>query len=69
MQAFDACSQKSYKDFNQSQLVPSFSQNMATSSYLQTEMSKIISHYFHNDKVSAQQTVKQLSIAIRAVNK
>ena len=69
IEGFDACSQKSYRDFNQGQLVPSFSQNMATSSYLQTEMSKIISHYFHSDKVTAQQAVKQLSIAIRAVNK
>ena len=69
MQPFDSCSQKAYADFKQGKLVPSFSQNMATSSYLQTEMSKIISYYFHNEKVTAEQVVKQLSLAIRAVNK
>lgn len=69
MQDFDSCSKKSYVDFNHAQLVPSFSQNMATSSYLQTEMSKIISYYFHHDKETAEQVVKKLSLAIRAVNK
>ncbi|PKF63700.1 carbohydrate ABC transporter substrate-binding protein [Psychromonas sp. psych-6C06] len=70
MQAFDACAQKSYVDFyHGSKLVPSFSQNMATSSYLQSEMSKIISYYFRNDDVSSRQAAKQLALAIRAVNK
>ncbi|WP_022941849.1 ABC transporter substrate-binding protein [Psychromonas hadalis] len=69
MQAFDSCSQKSYYDFNHAQLVPSFSQNMASSSYLQNEMNKIISYYFNNEEVSAEQTVKRLSLAIRALNK
>jgi glucose/mannose transport system substrate-binding protein len=69
MQDFDSCSKKAYADFKSNELVPSFSQNMATSSYLQTEMSKIISNFFHNDKVTAEQVVKQLSLAIRAVNK
>lgn len=69
MTAFDACAQKSYRDFNNSDLVPSFSQNMATSSYLQSEMSKIISNYFKSSSITPEQAVKQLSIAIRAVNK
>ena len=69
MHAFDACAQKSYTDFQDAQLVPSFSQNMATSSHLQSEMSKIISHYFTSEKVTAEQVAKQLSLAIRAVNK
>lgn len=69
MRAFDACTRKSFSDFNRSELVPSFSQSMATSSYLQVEMSKIISDYFNNDTQSAEQVSKQLALAIRAVNK
>jgi glucose/mannose transport system substrate-binding protein len=69
MSPFDVCSKKSYADFKNSSLVPSFSQNMATSSYLQTEMSKIISYYFKSDDLSAKQATRQLSLTIRAVNK
>lgn len=69
MKSFDSCAQKAYADFNTAQLVPSFSQNMATTSHLQSEMSKIISYYFNNEEVTAEQVVKQLSVAIRAVNK
>jgi len=69
MQAFDECAQKSYKDFYSAELVPSFSQNMATSSYLQSEMSKIISNYFNSEHITANQVAKQLSVAIKAVNK
>lgn len=69
MSPFDACSKKSYADFKNSKLVPSFSQNMATSSYLQTEMSKIISYYFKSDDLSAKQATRQLALTIRAVNK
>jgi len=69
MQDFDECSQKAYADFYSNELVPSFSQNMATSSYLQGEMSKIISHYFNDPSITAEQVMKQLSVAIRAVNK
>jgi len=67
--AFDACTKKSYADFNSVQLVPSFSQNMATSSYLQIEMSNIISNYFTSETMSAKQASQQLALAIRAVNK
>jgi len=69
MKGFDECSQKAYSDFYSNKLVPSFSQNMATSSYLQAEMSKIISHYFNNPSITAEQVMKQLSVAIRAINK
>lgn len=69
MRAFDSCAKKSYYDFNHAKLVPSFSQNMASSSYLQGEMSKIISYYFNNEAVTADETVKRLSLAIRALNK
>lgn len=69
MRAFDACTRKSYVDFNNAQLVPSLSQSMATSSYLHGVMSNIISHYFHSDDISAEQVTKQLAVALRAVNK
>jgi len=69
MSAFDACTQKSYQAFNHAQLVPSLSQNMATSSYLQSEIGKIISGYFNSDTMSAEQVAKQLALTIRAVNK
>lgn len=69
MQGFDECSQKAYFDFYHRELVPSFSQNMATTSHLQSEMSKIISHYFNNPSITAEQAMKQLSVTIRAVNK
>lgn len=69
MSLFDECTQKSYIDFNSVPLVPSLSQNMATSSYLQSEIIKIISHYFKSDNKTAIQVTKQLALAIRAVNK
>jgi len=69
MSVFDACTQKSYTDFNNVQLVPSLSQNMATSSYLQSELGKIISGYFKSDTMTAEQVTKQLALAVRVVNK
>jgi len=69
MNTFDSCTQKSYRDFNNGQLVPSLSQNMATSSYLQGELGKIISGYFKSDTMTAKQVTKQLALAIRVVNK
>lgn len=68
MSMFDACSQKSYRDFNDAQLVPSFSQNMATSSNLQNIMTQIISNYFNDPNADAVKTVKRFSLAIRALN-
>lgn len=64
---FDACSQKSYRDFQSSELVPSFTQNMASSSNLQMIMSKIISNYFNDPQADAQTAVQHLSLSIRAV--
>jgi len=69
LNVFDACTQKSSQDFNHAQLVPSLSQNMATSSYLQSELGKIISGYFKSETMGAEQVTKQLALAIRAVNK
>ena len=65
---FDACSQRSYKDFNHDQLVPSFTQKLATTSQLQSIMTEIISNYFNDPDADAAKTVEQLSLAIRAIN-
>lgn len=68
MNVFDKCSQKSYHDFNHDQLVPSFSQNLATTSQLQNIMTQIISNYFNDPNAQAEEAVKLLSLAIHAVN-
>jgi len=67
MDKFDACSQKSYADFNHSQLVPSFTQNIASTSHIQNVMTQIISNYFNDPDADAVETVQRLSLAIRAV--
>lgn len=69
MDKFDKCAQKSFADFNSAELVPSFTQNLASTSHLQNIMAKIISDYFNNPNADAQSTVKYLSLAIRAINK
>ncbi len=68
MDAFDACAQKSYHDFNTAKLVPSFTQNMASTSHLRNIVIEIISNYFNLPDADAVQTVKRLSLAIRALN-
>ena len=67
MKVFDACSQKSYTDFHNSQLVPSFTQNMASTSHLQNIITQIISDYFNVPDADAVEAVKHLSTAIRAL--
>lgn len=67
MGKFDPCSQKSYADFNHDQLVPSFTQNLATTSHLQNIITQIISNYFNDPNADAADTVRRLSLAIRAV--
>ncbi|WP_372881485.1 ABC transporter substrate-binding protein [Psychromonas sp.] len=66
---FDSCAQKSFADFNNAELVPSFTSNLASTSHLRNIMIKIISNYFNNPDADAQRTVKSLSLAIRAINK
>lgn len=67
MSQFDVCSQHASKLLKESELVPSFTQNLATTSYLQKVMSKIISQYFADPDASAEATVKRLTLAIRAI--
>jgi glucose/mannose transport system substrate-binding protein len=68
MVKFDQCAHKSFSDFHNGELVPSFTQNLASTSHLQNIMSKIISNYFNNPSADATSTVKYLSLAIRAIN-
>lgn len=68
MANFDECAHKSFVDFNNAELVPSFTQNLATTSHLQNIIAKIISDYFNNPDADAQSTVQYLSLAIRAIN-
>lgn len=67
MVKFDQCAHKSFDDFNNGELVPSFTQNLASTSHLQNIMIKIISNYFNNPAADATNTVKYLSLAIRAI--
>lgn len=69
MVKFDQCAHKSFSDFNNGELVPSFTQNLASTSHLQNIMMKIISNYFNNPAADAESTVNYLSLAIRAINK
>ncbi|MGB5445522.1 MAG: ABC transporter substrate-binding protein [Psychromonas sp.] len=68
MAQFDECAQKSFADFNNGELVPSFTSNLASTSHLRNIMIKIISNYFNDPDADAQSTVKSLSLAIRAIN-
>ncbi|WP_354625557.1 ABC transporter substrate-binding protein [Psychromonas sp. MME2] len=68
MSNFDQCSQKSYADFKSSTLVPSFTQNLATTSQVQHIMIQIISNYFNDPDAQAEETVRLLSLAIHAMH-
>ncbi|WP_232785012.1 ABC transporter substrate-binding protein [Psychromonas sp. MB-3u-54] len=67
MDQLNQCAHKSFTDFNNGQLVPSFTQNLASTSHLQNIISKIISNYFNNPSADAATTVNSLSLAIRAI--
>jgi glucose/mannose transport system substrate-binding protein len=67
MDKLNQCAHKSFTDFNNGQLVPSFTQNLASTSHLQNIISKIISNYFNNPSADAATTVNSLSLAIRAI--
>ena len=48
--------------------MPSFTQNLATTSQVQNIMIQIISNYFNNPDADAEEVVKLLSLAIHALN-
>lgn len=63
---FDLCSQQDIKDFQSLELVPSFAQGMANSGLTQNALVDVISHFFNNPKISPEQAVQQLMVAIQA---
>ncbi|AGH81583.1 sugar ABC transporter extracellular solute-binding family 1 protein [Psychromonas sp. CNPT3] len=68
MSTYDVCAQKSYQDFKQDALVPSFTQNIATTSSVQNVVARIISDYFNDPKSTAIQAVQHLYIALKTTN-
>jgi glucose/mannose transport system substrate-binding protein len=67
MHNFDDCAKKSFNDFKENELVPSFTQNLASTSHMQNIMTRIISDYFNDPNGDATLTAKRLSTAIRAI--
>ncbi|MEH6453361.1 MAG: ABC transporter substrate-binding protein [Psychromonas sp.] len=67
IESFDDCAKKSFKDFHSNELVPSFTQNLASTSHMQNIMTRIISDYFNDPMGDAALTAKRLSTAIRAI--
>ncbi len=65
---FDACAIKSAQDFSQDKLVPSIAQNMANTSFVQSAMADVISHFFNNPNADAKDAAHKLAIAIRAAS-
>ena len=67
LSGFDACSQLSSTDFKHDSKVPSFTQNMATSSHQKAQIIQLISDYFNSDSLSAEDAVKQLGVLVKAL--
>ena len=67
LSAFDECSQLSSTDFKEDIKVPSFTQNMATSSHQKAQIIQLISDYFNSDSLSAEDAVKQLGVMVKAL--
>ncbi|WP_236546682.1 ABC transporter substrate-binding protein [Psychromonas sp. L1A2] len=67
LSAFDECSQLSSTDFKEDIKVPSFTQNMATSSHQKAQIIQLISDYFNSDSLSAEEAVKQLGVMVKAL--
>jgi len=68
--ALDSCSQQSMLDLHQAQqqgnLVPSLSQSMATTTYVQSAISEIVSEFFNNPNSDAKKAPQRLAKAIKA---
>ena len=58
MSSFDACAKKSYRDFKNDQLVPTLTQNMASTSHMQNIIMGIISGYFNDPNADARRSGK-----------
>ncbi|WP_094752138.1 ABC transporter substrate-binding protein [Psychromonas sp. CD1] len=68
IRSFDVCAQKSYQDFKSGILVPSFTQNIATTSAVQNLVADIISDFFNDPKATALQVTQHLYLALQTVN-
>ncbi|HIF9445425.1 TPA: ABC transporter substrate-binding protein [Photobacterium damselae] len=70
MSEFDQCALESMKDLKATSktkhFVPSISQGLATTSYVQSAISDVVSEFFHDPNAKPQQAAKQLARAIRA---
>jgi len=67
LSSFDACSKQSAYDFDHKIKVPSFTQNMATSSHQQGQIIQLISDYFNSESLSAEEAVQQLDVMVKAL--
>ncbi|WP_413692986.1 ABC transporter substrate-binding protein [Psychromonas sp. KJ10-2] len=67
LSGFDACSKQSAQDFDNKVKVPSFTQNMATSSHQQGQIIQLISDYFNSESLTAEEAVQQLSVMVKAL--
>ncbi|MGC3837369.1 ABC transporter substrate-binding protein [Moritella viscosa] len=67
---FNACTQQAYQDYQQATrdntLVPTFSQAMATTTYVQSAITRVISNFIYDKSISNQAAVVQLVNAIKA---
>lgn len=64
---FDACSLQSAADFKRDVKVPSFTQNMASTSHQQIQITQLVSNYFNSNTVTAEEAVHQLSVIVKAL--
>ena len=67
---FNACTQQAYQDYQQATrdntLVPTFSQAMATTTYVQSAITRVISNFIYDKSITNQSAVVQLVNAIKA---
>ncbi|KXO12430.1 ABC-type sugar transport system, periplasmic component [Moritella sp. JT01] len=67
---FNACTQQAYQDYQQATrdntLVPTFSQAMATTTYVQSAITRVISSFIYDKSITNEAAVVQLANAIKA---
>lgn len=67
---FNSCTQQSYQDYQQAirdnTLVPTFAQAMATTTYVQSAITRVISNFIYDKTISNEAAVIQLTNAIKA---
>lgn len=67
---FNSCSQQAKRDYQEAQrnnsLVPTFSQAMATTTYVQSAIARVISNFIYDKTITNEQAVRQLANAIKA---